>query len=119
MSFLLDDRLLTLTTSRKLDLAYTEAGLDISMTQLHQEADRTLHGENAGSSAIETGTEAEKILLTPSAGKSIADVVELPELEEHIHRAVKQVEKALRAKREWEEEKAELDSVNKDVERKR
>ena len=54
------------------------------------------------------------MLLTESSGKLIADLTEVPELGEHIQRAVKQVEKALRAKRVVEEEKGESDSVSKE-----
>lgn len=89
------------------------------MIQLDQAADQALREKFAESSAIRMDTEAEKMLLTPSAGRSIADIVQVPELEEHIHRAVKQIEKALRAKREWKEEKEDLERVNKDAERRR
>lgn len=87
------------------------------MKQLNQEAEKP-HGQEAGgSSAIGSDAEAERMLLIPSNGKLIADMVEVPELDEHIHRAVKQVEKSLSAKRELNEEKEELDSVNKEAEK--
>lgn len=53
------------------------------------------------------------MLLKESQAGFIADETQLPELEEQIVRAVKQVEKALRTKRELKEEKEELDHVTK------
>ncbi|KAI4145404.1 MAG: hypothetical protein L6R39_003808 [Caloplaca ligustica] len=119
VDFLLDNRLLTLTASPKLDMAYTAGGLDVSMKELDQEAEKVLREASKSSSGTKTDVEAERMLLTSSSGRLIADMVEVPELEEQIHRAVKQVEKSLRAEREYKEEKQELDSVNKQTETRR
>lgn len=54
------------------------------------------------------------MLLKESQGGFIADETKFPELEEQIVRAVKQVEKGLRAKKELKEEKEELNHATKD-----
>lgn len=100
-------------------MAYTAGGLDVSMKELDQEAEKVLREASKSSSGTKTDVEAERMLLTSSSGRLIADMVEVPELEEQIHRAVKQVEKSLRAEREYKEEKQELDSVNKQTETRR
>lgn len=93
--------------------------MDASMRQLDQEAERTLGRPSDDRSTIEMDPKAERMLLTSSNGRLIADAVEVPDLEEHIHRAVKQVEKSLRAKREVGGGKQELARVNKESEGRR
>ncbi|KAL9597562.1 MAG: hypothetical protein Q9219_005064 [cf. Caloplaca sp. 3 TL-2023] len=113
LEFLLGNRLLTLRTSRNLDIAYKAGGLDVVMKRLDSEAEETLKKSTTGSQGRNDDPEAERMLLTQSNGKLIADLMELPELEEHVQRAVKQVEKTLSARQELREEKEELDSVNR------
>ncbi|KAL9013801.1 MAG: hypothetical protein Q9173_001529 [Seirophora scorigena] len=102
------------TTFPTLDLVYSECGLDASLKQLDQEAEKTLGEPMDTTPVIEPNVEDERMLLTPSSGRLIADMVDVPELEEHIHRAVKQVVKSLKAKEELHQEKGELDSVNRE-----
>ncbi|KAI4254012.1 MAG: hypothetical protein LQ352_003358 [Teloschistes flavicans] len=90
--------------------------MDASMNELDLEAKDALKGDPNSKPGVEPAMEAEKMLLTQSSGRIIADVVEIPELEEHVQRAVKQVEKALRGKKDLQEEKQELDNVNKEAE---
>jgi hypothetical protein len=54
----------------------------------------------------------ETMVLHKSDGKRIAEALEIPELNIELDRAVWQVEKDLKAKKELKEEKKELDSVN-------
>lgn len=60
-------------------------------------------------------TDMERMLLTQSNSGLISELMDVPELEEHLQRAIKQVEKALRAEKELQEEKRDLDNVNKEV----
>ncbi|KAL8975504.1 MAG: hypothetical protein Q9197_000242 [Variospora fuerteventurae] len=88
--------------------------LDASLKKLDQEAERIRERPSDNTSDIEPEVKAERMLLTSSSGRLVADMVDVPELEEHIHRAVKQVEKSLKAKEEWNDEKRELDNANKE-----
>lgn len=117
MDFLLDNRLLKFTTSSKLDLAYRAGGLDVTMKQLDQEAQKL--SEKPPDAHPESGAsnETERMLLTQSNSRFLADQADVPELEEQVQRAVKQVEKALRAEKELQEEKQDLDSVNQAAEK--
>ena len=64
------------------------------------------------STAFQIGADAEEgMLLRKSDGKRIAEALKVPELEMELDRAVWQVEKALRAEKEFKEEKTELDRV--------
>lgn len=51
------------------------------------------------------------MLLSASSGRLIADCLEAPELEQEIERAVHQIEGALKAKKELNEEKRAMDSA--------
>ncbi|KAI4243220.1 MAG: hypothetical protein L6R40_003588 [Gallowayella cf. fulva] len=117
VDFLLDNRLLKFTTSSKLDLAYRAGGLDVTMKQLDQEAQKL--SEKPPDAHPESGAsnETERMLLTQSNSRFLADQADVPELEEQVQRAVKQVEKALRAEKELQEEKQDLDSVNQAAEK--
>ncbi|KAL8993345.1 MAG: hypothetical protein Q9169_006414 [Polycauliona sp. 2 TL-2023] len=129
VDFLLDNQLLNFTESPRLQRVYELAGLDIKM----KECDSLLEKIAKHKSAIEKGdkttpwatikpdtrTDAEEMLLSQSDGKTISELVDVPELEEHIQRAVKQVEKALKADREYQEEKQDLESANKEPDPKR
>ncbi|KAI4113803.1 MAG: hypothetical protein LQ345_005300 [Seirophora villosa] len=81
---------------------------------LDQEAEKTLGEPIDATPIVKPNVEAERMLLTPSSGRLIADMVDVPELEEHIHRAVKQVEKSLKAKEELHQAKGDLESVNRE-----
>lgn len=56
----------------------------------------------------------ERILLSKRDGKLIAGILEVPELEAELARAVWQVERSLRAEEELKEEKGEIESATKD-----
>ncbi|KAI4288448.1 MAG: hypothetical protein L6R35_002288 [Caloplaca aegaea] len=93
----------------------TLESLDASLKKIDQEAERIRERpSDNNTSDIEPDVKAERMLLTSSSGRLVADMVDVPELEEHIHRAVKQVEKSLKAKEEWNDEKRELDNANKE-----
>ena len=53
------------------------------------------------------------MLLSKKSGKIIAEVLEIPALEEEVERAIWQVKRQLRGKKELKEEKKELDSALK------
>lgn len=108
------NHLLSVTTFSTLDLTYSTCGLDASLKQLDQEAEKTLGEPIDATPIVKPNVEAERMLLTPSSGRLIADMVDVPELEEHIHRAVKQVEKSLKAKEELHQAKGDLESVNRE-----
>ncbi|KAL8939345.1 MAG: hypothetical protein Q9216_003409 [Gyalolechia sp. 2 TL-2023] len=112
LDFLLGNRLLKLTSSPNLDIAYTEGELDVSMKELDSEAESVLEKPAGGHRASTINAEAERMLLVQSSGKYLADLMDVPELEEHVQRAVKQVEKSLSAKQELKEEKEELKRAN-------
>lgn len=85
------------------------------MKTLDLEVKDAVEGDPNSKPGVEPAMEAERMLLTQSSGRVVADVVEVPELVEHIQRAVKQVEKALRGEKDLQEEKQELDKVNKEA----
>ena len=51
------------------------------------------------------------MLLSPTSGKVIADCLETPEIEQEIERAILQVERALKSKKELKEEKVSIDKA--------
>lgn len=61
----------------------------------------------------------ERMLLQPHDGKRIAEALEIPEIEVEIERAVTQVQQSLKARRELEEEKEDLDSAVNETKTKR
>ena len=107
----MNNKLFIYTPSSKLDSAYKIAALDLAMKNLDLEVkgQRPLDRE----SVLDAESESERMLLAQSNGKLIAAYLEVPQLEEEIQRAVKQVEKELRGKRELSEEKQELESATK------
>lgn len=86
--------------------------LDHDVGECREEAPKTISKPNAE-------TDMERMLLTQSNGGLVSELMDVPELEEHLQRAIKQVEKALRAEKELQEEKQDLDNVNKEGEPKR
>ncbi|KAL8910641.1 MAG: hypothetical protein Q9171_004096 [Xanthocarpia ochracea] len=111
--FLLDNRLLKFTTSSKLDLAYEAGGLDVSVKELDSEIEEVLDKPTKATSEPDAKNNIEKMLLTPSNGRLVSELMDVPELDEQVQRAVKQVEKALRVEKEFQEEKQDLDKINK------
>lgn len=80
--------------------------LDDDVEKIREEASQTI-------STPDAKTDIERMLLTQSNSGLISELMNVPELEEHLQRAIKQVEKALRAEKELQEEKRDLDNVNK------
>jgi len=100
LQFLVDNKLVTPTPSKILDELYCSGArpLNISSASLEGTIDRM-------------GVE-ETMVLHKSDGKRIAEALEIPELNIELDRAVWQIERDLKAKKELKEEKDELDSVN-------
>lgn len=104
----MDSDLIDTSPSKMLRLAYIEATIDSSLRDLKQEL-HNIRSEPA--SAQNSTTEQEKMLLDQESGKLIADRLQIPGLAMDIERAVQQVEKSLKAKRELAEEKKELEDA--------
>lgn len=74
---------------------------------------REVEGVASESSSERTSEEQEeKLLLSKTSGKLIADCADIPELAIEIERAVWQVERSMKAKQELREEKEEMDAAN-------
>ncbi|KAL8868517.1 MAG: hypothetical protein Q9174_004941, partial [Haloplaca sp. 1 TL-2023] len=98
LDFLLGRRLFKFRSSSELDIGY-------GLSELYREVDASIKKNEQQLAGVKESDEttistkdprAERLLLTRSSGKVIADLVGVPELEEQVHRAVKQVERALR-----------------------
>ncbi|KAL9046488.1 MAG: hypothetical protein Q9214_000688 [Letrouitia sp. 1 TL-2023] len=118
IEFLLSNDLIKLVPSTALDLAYQrEVSMKVNTGDVDKESSSQIQARkeaNSPSSLFNPNITHEAMLIKESQGGLIADETKFPELEEHIVRAVKQVEKALRAKKELKEEKEELDHATKD-----
>lgn len=106
--------MLKLTTSSKLQMAFEAGGLDVSMKKLDHDVGEFREEALKPISKPNAETDVERMLLTQSNGGLVSELMDVPELEEHLQRAIKQVEKALRAEKELQEEKQDLDNVNKE-----
>lgn len=93
--------------------------MDVSLKELDKDVEKIREEPPGNTSRPDVAKSMERMLLTQSNGKLISEIVDVPELEEQVQRAVKQVEKALRAEREFREEKRDLEDVNKEQEGKR
>ena len=62
---------------------------------------------------------AEKMLLSEADGILIADSLKIPELAPEVERAVWQVEREIKARKELDDDKSKLKSVKQDKERSR
>ena len=111
MNFLLENRLLKFTKSHPLQLAYGVAGLEIATKELDSAVEEVKEKKPQVRAEPIPNADIEKMLLTQSDGKTISELVDVPELEEQIQRAVKQIEKALKVEKELQEEKQDLDNV--------
>lgn len=110
LEFLLDNRIIELAPSGVLRTAYMEAAMNMSIENLDKELDCIRSGSSAKS--VQDGRE-ERMLLSKSSGQLFAEYLDVPELAVEVERAVWQVEKALKAQQELQEEKAELDAATK------
>ncbi len=93
-----------------LGIAYAEAKIDRDIKFLGTEVKNT--GSVSSSTSISNAND-EKMLLAESSGQLIADYVDVPELAVEIQRAVWQVERSLKAKQEYQEEKKEIEAATK------
>lgn len=109
MEFLLNNDIVRLSPSTMLQTAYAEAAMDMTMDGLIKERD-TIH---AGSKAESNPNPIEeRMLLSKSSGKLLADYLEVPELAVEVERAVWQVERALKAQQESKDQ-AEVEAATK------
>ena len=85
--------------------------MDMSIEELDKETDSIRSGSSINSVPDEN---EERMLLSKSSGRLVAEYLEVPELAVEIDRAVWQVEKALKTQQELKEEKAALDAATRD-----
>ncbi|KAK4697058.1 hypothetical protein P7C71_g962, partial [Lecanoromycetidae sp. Uapishka_2] len=83
--------------------------MEISLQDLEDEIQSVNSG--ADNHAVAGGQE-ERLLLSETSGKLIAEYVDVPELAMEIERAVWQVEKSVKSKQELREEKKDLEAAN-------
>ena len=100
LEFLLNKGLIEPSPSSILDAAYEMSSK--SATRRKLESDPTIG---------KTGLEEEMMLLSPEDSKTIAASIDVPEIEVEILRAVQQVQHALKAQRELQDEKQHLDTA--------
>ena len=103
--------MIRLKPSPQLRMAYTEASLDMTAKLIEADEKAMASSGTAKNGPTATGAEQEHMLLGKSSGKIIAEWLEAPALHAEIDRAVWQAERAIRASKELEEEKNELDSA--------
>ena len=114
IEFLLDKKLLKTSTSTILRMAYAEAKMQQQLSSLKKELE-DLNVESIGKAT--PSIDGEKMLLNKSSAQLIADQLEIPELAVEIKRAVWQVERSLKAKQEYREEKKEIETATKKSDR--
>ena len=95
-----------------LDIAYAEVKIMENLRSVRTEISE-IGSQKSDNSITNTSKDEEKMLLSESSGQLIADYLEVPELAVEIQRAVWQVDRALTAKQEYQEEKKELESATK------
>lgn len=74
---------------------------------------------SAGLEPKDSTADTDTLILHKSDGKRISQVLEMPELDIELDRAVWQVEKALKAEKELKQEKADLQEANARPEKKK
>jgi hypothetical protein len=104
LEFLVDKKLIIPQPSKILDELYSTGKMSFNTPPV----------STTGKLSTDSIDMEEKMVLHKSDGKRIAEALEMPELDMELDRAVWQVEKALKAKKEKEkrEEKQKLDSAN-------
>lgn len=106
-------------------MAYMDAALNHRMKKIDADVKALRSPSDAATKVAEEEVELEsfggdeRMLLSSSSGQTIAEWSNVPEVHADIDRAVWQVQKSIRAKRELAEEKSELDSVNQKAEQQR
>ena len=99
-----------------LDTLYEIAGVDTNLDRIKKDLESLQAGRNRDPKAsdISIYESRERMLLSRTNGKLFAEVLEVPELEPELARAVWQVERALSAQEELQQEKAEIESATKE-----
>jgi hypothetical protein len=105
VEFLLDKKLITSQPSKILDELYSSGKKHFDIGSTPDPKDPK--------------APAETMVLHKLDGKKIAEVLEIPELDIELDRAVWQVEKALQAEKELKQEKADLEEANMKPEEKK
>ena len=100
--FLLHHKLLRYTSSPILDEIYSRNS---------QEHVSSFSQPPNTDAELKAATSGETMLLTDSSAKQFAKALDFPEIGMEVDRAVRQVQKLMRAKKELKEEKEELDRV--------
>ena len=114
LRFLLDNRLIKLTPSPILDTAYSIHRIGASLKRLEAKIEReTLESGSSSSPALKESDDLPTMLLSPSDGRVLAECLDVEEMEQEVERAIHQVEGALKAKNELEEEKHSIEIANK------
>ncbi len=115
VEYLLDNRLIRPSQSPILDTLYAIGGIDANIDKVKKDLDLLNNGQSRGQkqSGTSVDEQQERILLSKRNGKLFAEVLEIPELETELSRAVWQVEKSLSAAEELIEEKSEIESATK------
>jgi len=101
--------------SSVLDTLYAVAGIDANLDRVRKDLEllKTGRSQIPKQPDINTDESRERMLLSRKNGKLFAEMLEVPELEPELARAVWQVEKALKAREELQEEKSEIESATK------
>lgn len=110
--------MIELAPSSILDKVYAVQGIGVSLKELDKEVENIKTPSSHSTALDEAENPPATMLLSPSHGKLIADYLEVPEMEQEIERAIHQVEGALKAKKELEEEKQAMRAAHKGPEAK-
>ena len=102
----MDNKLLQKHPSSILDMAYAVNGLELAIKAAEDDLQALQVPAPALDQSKQTTSTPDKMLLTSSAGKLIADCLELPEIGMEIERAVWQVDRSLRTRVEEEVDQA-------------
>ena len=106
--------------SKLLDTAYSAATIFTSITKLKNELEKIkLSADDSHIELPESDALAEKMLLSQSSGKLIAETLEIPELAVEIERAVAQIEKSVKMEQLKKQEVNHPGVAEKEAENKR
>ena len=106
IGFLLQNDLTELQTSSVMKYAYVLATIEASIQQLKKAIERQ---RNGAPDEVEPGGGEEQIILSKQSGKIIAETLDVPALEVEIERAIWQVKRAVKSKRETQSSEAKLE----------
>ena len=120
LEFLLKNRLVKPNPSWMLDATYGVGTTSASPARKATDSGNLVSAPKSEQNQVNLEIQSdEKMLLHPNDGKRIAEILELPEIEVEIERAVIQVQQSLRARQELKEEKRDLDSAVEETRTKR